>query len=149
LRPDHAYYFPFYAKCQELGVTAVVSMGHTLDFMPMEMGRPAFLDEVALYFPKLRIVCGHTGWPWVEEAIALVSKHPNVFLGTSAYAPRYWRPEMVRFLDSRRGRDKVLFGTDWPLVHHDEALSQIERLELRDESREKLLYTNSARIFQL
>ena len=69
--PNHAYYFPFYAKAEELDVPVVVSMGHTLDKMPIEPGRPAHLDEVALYFPQLRIVCAHTGWPWVEEAIAL------------------------------------------------------------------------------
>ena len=147
--PNHAYYFPFYAKCAELGVTAVVSMGHTLDLMPNECGRPIHLDEVALYFPELRIVCAHTGWPWVEEAVALATKHPNMFLGTSAYAPKYWKPEMVRFLDSRRGRDKVLWGTDWPLLQHEEALQQIEALELREESKAKLLYDNAARVFGL
>jgi predicted TIM-barrel fold metal-dependent hydrolase len=145
--PSHAYYFPFYAKCQELGVPVVVSMGHTLEFMPIDNGRPIHLDDVALYFPKLQIVCGHTGWPWVEEAIALASKHPNVFLGTSAYAPKYWRPEMVRFLDSRRGRDKVLWGTDWPLVQHAEALKQIGELGIKDESKAALLSGNARRVF--
>jgi len=90
--PNHAWYMPYYAKCAELGAVVAVSMGHTLDFMPGEVGRPMHLDDVALYFPELTIVCGHTGWPWVEEAIALASKHPNVYLGTSGYAPRYWRP---------------------------------------------------------
>src|SRR5262249_24605477 len=61
--PNHAYYFPFYAKAAELDVPVVVSMGHTLDKMPIEHGRPVHLDEVALYFPQLRIVCAHTGWP--------------------------------------------------------------------------------------
>ena len=145
--PNHQYYFPYYAKCHELGVAAVISMGHTLDFMPIEPGRPIYLDDVALYFPGLKIVCAHTGWPWVEEAIALASKHPHVYLGTSAYAPKYWRPELVRFIDSRRGRDKVLWGTDWPLVKHDEALEQIAALGLREESKRKLLYDNAARVF--
>jgi predicted TIM-barrel fold metal-dependent hydrolase len=145
--PNHPFYFPFYAKCEELGVPAVVSMGHTLDLMPIENGRPAYLDEVALYFDNLKIVCGHTGWPWVEEAIALASKHPNVFLGTSAYAPRYWKPEMVQFLNSSRGRGKVLWGTDWPIVKHGEALQQIEALNLREESKRLLLYDTAARLF--
>lgn len=146
--PNHAYYFPFYAKAEELDVPVVVSMGHTLDKMPIEPGRPAHLDEVALYFPQLRIVCAHTGWPWVEEAIALAAKHPNVFLGTSAYAPRYWDAALVQFIDSRRGRDKVLWGTDWPLVHHAESLEQIRGLGLRDESEHRLLYDNAAQVFK-
>ena len=144
--PDHAYYFPFYAKAEELGVPAVISMGHTLDFMPNEWGRPIHLDRVALYFPNLAVVCTHTGWPWVEEAIALAWKHPNLFLGTSAHAPKYWKPEMVRFIDSR-GQDKVLFGTDYPLIRHEEALEQIDALGLREGSKTKFLHDNAARVF--
>ena len=146
LPPDHAYYFPYYAKCQELGIPVIVSTGHTLDLMPNEPGRPMHLDKVALYFADLAIVCTHTGWPWVEEAIALAWKHPNVFLGTSAYAPKYWKPEMVRFINSH-GKDKCLWGTDFPLIDHRESLAQIGELGLRDTSLEKFLYGNAARVF--
>ena len=145
--PDHAYWFPFYAKCQELDVPVVISMGHTLDFMPIECGRPIHLDRVALYFPDLAIVCTHTGWPWVEEAIALAWKHPNVFLGTSAYAPKYWPPELVRFINSR-GQDKVVWGTDFPLIDHEESLKQIEALDLRPAAKAKFLHENAARLFR-
>lgn len=147
LGPDHAFYFPFYAKCVELGVPAVFSMGHTLDFMPIENGRPARLDKIALYFPELTIVCTHTGWPWVEEAIAMASKHPNVYLGTSAYAPKYWKPEMVKFLNSW-GQDKVLWGSDFPLVKHQEALDQIKDLKLKPQVVEKLLWQNAEKVFK-
>lgn len=146
LGPDHAFYFPYYAKCVELGVPAVFSMGHTLDFMPIENGRPFRLDKIALYFPELTVVCTHTGWPWVEEAIALASKHPNVYLGTSAYAPKYWKPELVRFINSW-GQDKVLWGSDFPLVKHTEALQQVEELNLRDAAKEKLLWRNAEKVF--
>ena len=147
LGPDHAFYFPYYAKCVDLGVPAVFSMGHTLDYMPIENGRPARLDKIALYFPELTVVCTHTGWPWVEEAIALASKHPNVYLGTSAYAPRYWKPEMVRFINSW-GQDKVLWGSDFPLVKHPEALQQVDELNLREAAKEKLLWKNAERVFR-
>ena len=50
--PDHAYYFPYYAKCVELDVPVVISMGHTLDLLPIEAGRPIHLDKIALYFPS-------------------------------------------------------------------------------------------------
>ncbi|CAA0108291.1 Uncharacterised protein [Starkeya nomas] len=147
LGPEHAFYFPFYAKCVELDVPLVVSMGHTLDFMPIENGRPVRLDRVALYFPDLKIVCTHTGWPWVEEAIALASKHPNVFLGTTAYAPRYWKPEMVHFINSW-GQDKVVWGTDFPLLTHEEVLPQLDALGLREAPRRKLLWENAEKLFR-
>ncbi len=148
MAPDHAYYFPFYAKCQELGVPAVISMGHTLDIMPIENGRPARLDRAAIYFPDLAFVLTHTGWPWIEEAIAMAWKHPNVFLGTSAYAPKYWKPEMVKFINSH-GQDKVMWGTDFPLIDHAESLGQIDDLGLRETSKAKLLHDNAARVFGL
>ena len=148
MAPDHAYYFPFYAKCQELGVPVVISMGHTLDIMPIENGRPIRLDRAAIYFPDLAFVLTHTGWPWVEEAIAMAWKHPNVFLGTSAYAPKYWKPEMVKFINSH-GQDKVMWGTDFPLIDHAESLGQIDALGLRDTSKAKLLHDNAARVFGL
>lgn len=146
-RPDDPFYFPFYAKCQELGVPVVLSMGHTMDFLPNENGRPLHLDRVALYFEGLNIVCGHTGWPWVEEAIALASKHPNVFIGTSAYAPKYWKPELVKFLNSW-GQDKVMWGTDYPLISHAESLTQIDELGLRESAKTKVLRDNAARVFR-
>ena len=148
MAPDHAYYFPFYAKCQELGVPVVISMGHTLDIMPIENGRPIRLDRAAIYFPDLAFVLTHTGWPWVEEAIAMAWKHPNVFLGTSAYAPKYWKPEMVKFINSH-GQDKVMWGTDFPLIDHAESLEQIDALGLRETSKAKLLHDNAARVFGL
>lgn len=148
LPPDHAFYFPYYAKAQELGVPAVVSMGHTLDLMPNEPGRPIHLDAVALYFSELAVVCTHTGWPWTEEAISLAWKHPNLFLGTSAHAPKYWKPELVKFINSH-GQDKVMWGTDYPLLKHEESLRQVDALGLRESSKEKFLYKNAARIFRL
>lgn len=147
--PNHAWYFPYYAKCEELGVVVTVSMGHTLDHMPNDVARPMFLDDVALYFPNLTIVCGHTGWPWVEEAVALASKHRNVYIGTSGYAPKYWDQKLVDFVDSRRGRHKVLWGTDYPLVRHAECLEQIKDLDLKPETERALLNENTRRVYGL
>jgi predicted TIM-barrel fold metal-dependent hydrolase len=148
LPPGHAFYFPFYAKAQELGVPAVISMGHTLDLMPNDPGRPIHLDTVALYFSNLAVICTHTGWPWTEEAIALAWKHPNLFIGTSAHAPKYWKPELVKFINSH-GQDKVMWGTDYPLIDHEESLRQIDALGLKPASKEKFLRRNAARIFNL
>ncbi len=75
-------------------------------------------------------------------------KHPNVFLGTSAYAPKYWKPEMVKFINSH-GQDKVMWGTDFPLIDHAESLGQIDELGLRETSKAKLLHDNAARVFRL
>ena len=51
LPPNHAYYFPWYAKAVELDVPVIVSMGTTLALLGIEVARPVYLDDVALYFP--------------------------------------------------------------------------------------------------
>lgn len=145
---NDAAYYPYYAKCVELDVPLVVQVGHSAEAMPSAVGRPLLLDDVALYFPELRIVGAHTGWPWVEELIALAWKHRNVYIGTSAHAPRYWDPALVRFLQSR-GMGKVLFGTDYPVLRHQDALAQIAALPLREEARGWLLRETARKVFKL
>jgi predicted TIM-barrel fold metal-dependent hydrolase len=141
-------WYPFYAKCAELDVPVIFQVGHAVNLMPSAMGRPVLLDDIALYFPELKIVGAQTGWPWIEEMIAMAVKHKNVFLGVSGHAPKYWDPSMIRYINSR-GKDKVMWGTDYPLLSHKEALEQLEELGLREESRNKLLRDNVMRVFKL
>jgi hypothetical protein len=145
---NDAMYYPFYAKCVELDVPLVVQVGHSAESMPSAHGRPLLLDDVALYFPELRIVGAHTGWPWVEELIALAWKHRNVYIGTSAHAPKYWDPALVRFLNSR-GQGKVLFGTDYPVLQHGEALAQVAGLGLKDDAQAWLVRETARKVFKL
>jgi predicted TIM-barrel fold metal-dependent hydrolase len=144
---NHRDLYPFYAECVELDVPVIVQSGHSAEKMPSEMGRPIWLDDVALYFPDLRIVASHTGWPWVQELIALAWKHPNLFIGAGAHAPKYWDPQLVQFLNSR-GRGKVLWGTDFPVVLHNDSLEQVKKLDLRAESRTALLRGAAEAVFR-
>jgi predicted TIM-barrel fold metal-dependent hydrolase len=141
-----ADWYPFYAKCVELDVPVLVQTGHSAEFMPNAVARPMLMDDVALYFPELKIVCCHMGWPWVEEQIALAWKHPNVFIATTAHAPRYWDPRFVQFANTR-GQDKVLFGTDWPVITHERAAREIAQLGMRPVPLQKLLRGNALRVF--
>lgn len=75
-------------------------------------------------------------------------KHRNVYIGTDAHAPQYWDPSLVRFLNSR-GQDKVLFGTDWPIIGFERAMREIDALELRDGPKQKLLRDNAVRVYGL
>ena len=88
-----------------------MQIGHSLEIMPSEPGRPVYIDEVALDFPKLKFVASHTGWPWCEELVAMAWKHENVYIDISAHRPRYLDPSLVIFMNTR-GRDNVLFGTN-------------------------------------
>jgi len=143
---NHARWYPFYAKAAELGVPVEFQLGHSAEFMPSAHGRPILIDEVAIYFPELKLIGAHQAWPWVEEMIAMAWKHPNVYVALSGHAPKYWDPKMVRFLNSR-GMGKVLWGTDYPLIQHDESLSQIEELNLKPEAKRLLLREAALEVF--
>ncbi|WP_214109375.1 amidohydrolase family protein [Acrocarpospora catenulata] len=145
---NHRRFYPFYAKCAELGVPVVMQVGHSAERMPSEMGRPLLIDDIALDFPELSIVGAHTGWPWVEELIALAWKHRNVYIGTSAHHPKYWDPSLVRFANSR-GKGKVLFGTDYPVMDHKGALKAVIELPFKDEARELVVGGAARSIFKL
>ena len=119
---------------------------------PIENGRPLHVDKVACDFPDLTIICHHGGWPWPHEAVAVAWKHSNVFLEFGAIRPRYlgdrggWG-DTLHFADTVIN-DRVLFGTDWPMLRYDTALPEIGDLGLRDESREAFLHGNARRLLE-
>lgn len=145
---NHRQYYPFYAKCAELGVPVMMQVGHSAMKMPSKLGKPLLLDDVALDFPELDIVGGHTGWPWSKELEALAWKHDNLYLGATAHAPKYWEENVVNFIRSR-GRDKVVFGTDYPVLDYPETLEQIDDLGLEPAVERKLLYENARELFDV
>jgi predicted TIM-barrel fold metal-dependent hydrolase len=101
---------------------------------------------VALDFPSLRVIGSHTGWPWVEEMIAMAWKHENVYVDISGYHPRYLDKAIVDFMNTR-GRNKTLFGTNgWA---YDMILPAFEQLGLKEESKRLVLRENAMRVFNL
>lgn len=152
LAPDHAKYYPYYAKCCELDVPIMMQVGHNLiyqrDRRLPSVGRPICLDQVAIDFPELKLVGIHIGVPWTDEMVSMAWKHENVFIGVDAYAPKHWPQQIVRYLDSY-GREKVLFGTDWPVIDPERTVAEIDELGLRPESKRALLRENALRVFRL
>jgi predicted TIM-barrel fold metal-dependent hydrolase len=149
LPPNDRRYYPLYAECIDLDIPVCLQVGHTGPLCPSEPGRPIpYIDEVALEFPELRMVCGHIGYPWATEMIAVATKHTNVYIDTSAYIARRYPPELVNYL-KRHGRRKVLFGTNYPMLTPARCLEGFDELELDEEARELFLHGNAQRIFKL
>jgi hypothetical protein len=146
--PIHdAKMYPLYAKCVELDVPVSLQVGHVLEGMPSEHARPIYLDRVACDFPDLKLVGAHTGWPWVEELISVCYKWDNVYLGVDAWMPKYLKPEIVQFVNSRMGQDRALWGTNG--LPWKENLAQVDELGLRPEAKRKLLRENAVQLFKL
>jgi predicted TIM-barrel fold metal-dependent hydrolase len=152
MAPDHARYYPYYAKCCELDIPIMMQVGQNLiyqrDRRLPSVGRPICLDQVAIDFPELKLIGIHIGTPWADEMIAMAWKHENVFIGVDAYAPKHWPAQLVHYLNTY-GRHKVLFGTDWPVIDPERAIAEIDALCLRPESRQALLRENALSVFHL
>jgi uncharacterized protein len=147
--PNDRYYYPLYVACVELGIPFCTQVGHTGPLRTSETGRPIpYIDDVALDFPDLTIVAGHIGYPWTEEMIAVARKHPNVHIDTSAYTARRYPPELVDYL-KRDGGDKVLFGTNYPMITPERALEHVDDLGLDADTRDLFHDRNARRVFAL
>jgi predicted TIM-barrel fold metal-dependent hydrolase len=135
--PTHRRYYPLFASGVELGVPFCTQVGHTGPLRPSETGGPIpCIDQIALDSPELVIVCGHIGYPWTEEMIAVTRKHENVYIDTSAYTVRRYPAELVAYMRGRGGRRKVMFGTNYPMITPEQALEGIDSLELDEETSE-------------
>jgi predicted TIM-barrel fold metal-dependent hydrolase len=146
LPPNHAVYFPLYAACVDLAIPVLILTGHTAVMKRSEVGRPIHLDDIALHFPDLVIIAGHAGYPWTDELISAAWKHPNVFIDTSGHRPKHFTPALRQFMNSW-GRDKVMFGTGYPLMDYAGPLAEIDSLQLKPEALEKFLWSNAARVW--
>jgi predicted TIM-barrel fold metal-dependent hydrolase len=146
--PIDRRYYPLFVECVELGVPFCTQVGHTGPLRPSETGRPIpYIDQVALDFPELVIVCGHVGYPWTEEMVAVARKHENVYIDTSAYTSERLPGELINFMKTGTGQRKVLFGTNYPMITHQHALAGLADLGLTDDARTDYLRGNAERVF--
>ncbi|MBI2227241.1 MAG: amidohydrolase family protein, partial [Betaproteobacteria bacterium] len=63
-------------------------------------------------------------------------------------SPKYWDASLVRFLNSR-GKGKVMFATDFPVLTQAQAIAEVDKLQLRPEARKALLHDTAAKVFNL
>jgi predicted TIM-barrel fold metal-dependent hydrolase len=106
------------------------------------------LDDVAADFPDLRIIAAHPSFPWQDEALAVATHKPNVYIDLSGWSPKYFPPQLVRYANTLL-KHKVLFGSDYPVLTPDRWLADFERLEIKPEVRPLILKENAARLLGL
>jgi predicted TIM-barrel fold metal-dependent hydrolase len=149
---DHARWYPFYSKCCELDVPIQFQIGQSMVYAPdyplRSVGQPITMDAVACDFPELKLIGIHVGIPWTDEAIAMAWKHKNVYLGSDAHSPKFWPASFVNYINTY-GQDKVIFGTDFPVLGFERTRREIEDLNLRPGPKRKLLRDNVIRIYKL
>lgn len=140
-------YYPLLSKCAELEIPVTVTCGISAPRLPSMIQDPGNFDEVCYFFPELTIVSAHGGEPWTPLLVKLMSKWSNLHHMISAFAPKYYPKDTLDFLRSSRGRNKVMFATDYPVVRWDRAMPELADLDLPDESWRAFLHDNANRVF--
>ena len=147
---DDKRMYPVYAKCVELDLPVFITVGVPGPRVPMAAQRVDLLDEVCWFFPELRIVMRHGAEPWVDLAVMLMRKWPNLYYSTSAFAPKRYPASIIEFANTKTGAGKVLFagyyavGLTWARI-----FGELEQLPLRDEVWPSFLRDNALQVLGL
>lgn len=111
---------------------------------------PIYCDDIAIDFPKLRIVLSHGGRPlWMQTAVFLVRRHPNVLLDISSIPPQKL---LDYFPKLEELADKTLWGSDWPgpgVPGMRENVDRFLALPLSEEAKRKIVYENARKLYGL
>jgi predicted TIM-barrel fold metal-dependent hydrolase len=131
--------FPIYAKAQELGIPVMIHQaGSTRIDAKLELGRPAMLDDIGREFRDLRVIIAHCGLPWVDEALFLLTKHPNFFAELSYLIATLTRRDLFLLLSRCEPMfvplAKIFFGTDYPGFLYDPVALRDKLTSVNDEA---------------
>jgi len=149
LPPNDRRYYPIYAACIDAGVPLCTQIGHTGPLKRSDTGRLIpYLEDVMLDFPELVVVGGHVGFPWLDELVTMTIKFENFYVDTSAYALHRLPPAFVEWMKGI-GRDRVLFGTNWPMLTPTQCLAGLSGLGLSPLETSAFLSGNAERIFSI
>jgi len=154
--PNDRDCYPLYEVIAEAGLPALFHSGQTGIGAGMRGGgglrlkysNPLFLDDVAADFPDMPIISAHPGVPWQDEQLSVATHKPNVYIDLSGWSPKYFEPKLVQYANTLL-KEKVLFGTDNPVIQPDRWLADFEKLPIKPEVRPLIMKENAARILKL
>ncbi len=154
--PNDRSAYPLYAAIEELGVPALFHTGQTGigaglaggGGVRLKYSNPMYLDDVAADFPGMPMILAHPSFPWQEEALAVALHKRQVYIDLSGWSPKYFPPILVQYANSLLA-DKVLFGSDFPLLTPDRWLADFAKLDIKPAVREKILKLNASRLLGL
>ena len=152
---DHDAY-PLYEVIAEAGLPALFHSGQTGigagmrggGGLRLKYGNPLYLDDVAADFPDMPIISAHPGVPWQDEQLSVALHKPNVYIDLSGWSPKYFEPKLVQYANTLL-RDKVLFGSDNPVILPDRWIAEFDKLAIKPEVRPLILKQNAARLLKL
>jgi len=154
--PADAMGYPIYEVINEYKLPAIFHTGHSGmgtgmrggGGMRLKYGEPMLVDDVAVEFPDMKIILAHPSWPWVDESLSMALHKTNVYIDLSGWSPKYFQPQIIRYANTQL-KHKMLFGTDFPLIHPDKWIAAAKEVGFKDEVMPLIMKENAAKVLGL
>jgi predicted TIM-barrel fold metal-dependent hydrolase len=146
---DDELMYPIYEKCVELDVPIFSCAGVPGPRLPMWPQHVERIDKVMYDFPNLVFVTRHGCEPWVDLAVKLMLKWPNLYYSTSAFAPKYYPKEIIDYANTR-GADKVIYAGYFPIgLSLERIMTDMQDVAFKEEVWPKFLRENACKILKI
>lgn len=146
---DAELMYPIYDKCVELDVPIFSCAGVPGPRLPMWPQHVERIDKVMYDFPELVFVTRHGCEPWVDLAVKLMLKWPNLYYSTSAFAPKYYPKEIIDYANTR-GADKVIYAGYFPIgLSLERIMKDMQNVAFKDEVWPKFLRENACKVLKI
>ena len=154
--PDDRLAYPLYELIAEAKLPALFHTGQTGvgagtrggGGIRLKYSNPLHLDDVAADFPDMPIILAHPSFPWQEEALSVATHKPQVYIDLSGWSPKYFPPILVQYANTLL-KDKILFGSDYPVISPEKWMEEFAKLPIKPEVRPLIMKENAARLLRL
>lgn len=152
--PDDKVYYKFYRLAKEYNVPIIIHSGDTYKKEALvKYAHPLNVDEIAVRFPKVTFVIAHLGNPWIIDAAEVVYKNKNVYADLSGLfvgkmGSEFTKKKVLEALDYINDYNKILYGSDWPLVRIKDYIKIIKNM-VPKKYQKKVFYDNAKKLFKL
>jgi uncharacterized protein len=152
--PNDRIAYPLYKVIEEAQLPVLFHTGHSGigTGMPggggirLKYGNPMYIDDVAVDFPDMPIIMAHPSFPWQDEALSICLHKRQVYIDLSGWSPKYFPPSLIQYANTLL-KNKMLFGSDYPLITPDRWLADFAKIQIKDEVRPLILKENTMRLF--
>ncbi|HZM36784.1 MAG TPA: amidohydrolase family protein [Burkholderiales bacterium] len=154
--PNDRMAYPLYEAIAEAKLPALFHTGQTGvgaqtpggGGIKLKYSNPMLLDDVAADFPDMPIILAHPSFPWQEEALSVATHKPQVYIDLSGWSPKYFPPILVQYANTLL-KDKILFGSDYPVIDPTRWMEEFAKLPIKPEVRPKILKDNAIKLLGL
>ena len=154
--PNDRAAYPLYEVIAEAKLPALFHTGQTGvgagqrggGGIRLKYSHPMHLDDVAVDFPDMPIILAHPSFPWQEEALSVATHKPQVYIDLSGWSPKYFPPILVQYANTLL-KDKILFGSDYPVITPERWIEEFDKLPIKPEVRPLIMKMNAAKLLKL